>query len=78
MKTTEIKLSEKQLQIIGNILTLKQNIQNEYAKVAERESEFVINLCEAKGVDVLPDAKIEIKEGVLIVPVAEPQLKKTK
>lgn len=74
----EIKLTEKQLQIIGGIYAEREALQKEAQKLADaitrRESEFLINLCESNGVEAVQG--IEIKDGSVFVPL--PDSKPTK
>lgn len=65
----EIKLNEKQLQVLGGIQAEKQQLQAEFAKVTKRETEALILICDAVGADVAPGSQLEIKEGgILVVP----------
>ena len=66
----EIKLTEKQISIIQNIFNIKGTLEAEYKKILERESEFIINLCEAK--DIVATQGIEFKDGVMYVPKQAP------
>lgn len=70
MAKHEIKLTEKQSQIINNIFSIKQALEAEYKRATERESEFIVNLCEAKEIEAVHG--IEIKDGIMYVPVEEP------
>lgn len=71
----EVKLTEKQVQIIQGIFQAKQALEQEFAKVVQRESEFIVNLCEAKGIEAVQG--IEFKDGVMYVPKAEPTYTET-
>ena len=41
-------------------------LETEYKRIIERETEFIVNLCEAKEVEAVPG--IEFKDGLMIVP----------
>jgi len=70
----EVKLTEKQLQIISGIYQARENLKAEAQKVADaiavRESEFIINLCESKGIEAVQG--IEFKDGIMYVPKQVP------
>jgi hypothetical protein len=66
----EVKLTEKQLQIIQGIFQAKQMLEQEFNKVVQRESEFIVNLCEAKGIEAVQG--IEFKDGAMLVPKTQP------
>lgn len=66
----EVKLTEKQLQIIQGIFQAKQVLEQEFNKVVQRESEFIVNLCEAKGIEAVQG--IEFKDGSMLVPKVQP------
>jgi len=74
MEKHEVKLTEKQVQIITNIFAIKQSLENEFKRAVERESEFIINLCEAKEIQAVEG--IEIKDGVMYVPKSEAKAEK--
>lgn len=70
----EIKLTEKQLQIIQGIFQARERLKAEAQKVADdiavRESEFIVNLCESKGIEAVQG--IEFKDGCMYVPKIAP------
>lgn len=68
----EIKLTEKQLQIIAGIFSLKSQLENEHKRATERESEFVITVCESAGVEAVQGVKFE--NGSLLVPIESGKL----
>lgn len=55
----EIKLTEKQISIVNGILATKAQIENEYKRILQRETEFIVTLCEAKGVEAVDGIKFE-------------------
>lgn len=55
----EIKLTPKQVEIVHGILTTKAQIEQEYKRILQRETEFIVNLCEAKGVEAVNGIKFE-------------------
>lgn len=65
----QITLTEKQRQIISGIFQAKQGLEQEFRKVLERESEFIINLCEAKGIEAVQGIEFKEVEGALIMSV---------
>lgn len=67
MEKQEIKLTEKQLQIFSKIMSTKGLLENEVKRNQEAESDFLVNLCESKGVSVVQG--IEYKDGSIFVPV---------
>lgn len=76
----EIKLNEKQFQILGKIQAEKQALQSEFAKVTQRETEVLVLICDAAGANLVEGTQLEVKEGgVLVIPeVKIPDLKKVK
>ena len=62
----EIKLTQKQIDIVNGILTTKAQIENEYKRILQRETEFIVTLCEAKGVEAV--AGIRFEKGSMFVP----------
>lgn len=56
---TEIKLTERQFEIVKDIFAVKAKIQQEINLLSQRESEFIINLCEARGIEAVQGIKFE-------------------
>jgi len=62
---TEIKLTEKQVQIISSILQEKAFIEESYKRISQRESEILITILESHGIDNAPGIKFD-KQSLLI------------
>lgn len=79
MKKT-IKLTKKQLEILGQIAQEKQLLQQEFAKVVKRESDVIVALAEANNFEIQPNDQISVVEGELVITrsEAEPRLRKAK
>jgi len=58
-KEIEIKLTDKQVEIINGILVSKAQLEQEYKKTVQRESEFIVTLCEAKEVEAVQGIRFE-------------------
>lgn len=65
----EIKLKEKQIQIIAKIQAEKQHLQAEFAKVIGRETEALVLVIEGAGFDSsdVEGKQLELKEGGILV-----------
>jgi len=68
---TEIKLTERQLSIVKNIMEIKEKIQGEINSLSHRETEFIVNLCDAKGVEIAQGIKFE--GSSMFVPISKEQ-----
>lgn len=75
----EVKITEVQQRILAEVQVAKQSLQNEFAKISQKESELVTMIAESAGVKLTPNTKVEMKEGVLIFEVqVEKVVKKLK
>lgn len=79
MKKT-IKLTKKQLEILGQIAQEKQFLQQEFAKVVKRESDVIVALAEANNFEIYPNDQLSVVEGELVITrnEAEPRLRRSK
>ena len=65
---TEIKLTDRQFEIVKSIFATKARIQDEINLVSQRETEFIVNLCEAVGVPIA--AGIQFEGQSMFVPTS--------
>lgn len=65
----ELKLTEKQVKIISNILQEKAAIEDAYKRISQRESEVIVTILEANGVEHIPG--IVFDKQSLFIPVVE-------
>ena len=61
-----IKLTEKQLQIIQGILTAKNTIVEEYNRIVTRETDFIVTVCESHNVTAVTG--INLDGDTLVIP----------
>lgn len=73
-KEIELKLTDKQVEIVNGILLTKAQLEQEYKRIIQRESEFIVNLCEAKEIEATQGIRFEGKS--MFVPVVEKEVEK--
>lgn len=66
-----VVLTEKQKQIVANVLQTKAAIEAEYKKTVERETEIIVMLLEAKGISAEDIAGVSFKDGNLVATLKE-------
>jgi hypothetical protein len=66
MEQHEIKLTERQLQLLQSLTDSKKTIQLEFQRVVQREAEILLTICESNGVELVEG--VSVKDGKLLVP----------
>lgn len=66
---TELKLTEKQVQIVSNILQEKAFIEESYKRVSQREAEVLVSILESHGIENVQGIKFDKQS--LLIPVIE-------
>jgi len=75
----DVKITETQQKILVEVQIQKQNIQAEFNRITQKETELITMIAESAGVTLAPGTTVELKEGSLhfVVP-AEKIVKKLK
>lgn len=75
-----VKITNTQQKILVEVQVQKQNLQGEYAKLTQKETELITMIAESAGVTLAPDTTVELKDGELHfgVPSADKKEKKLK
>ena len=66
-----ITLTDKQKQIVANIIQTKADLEVEYKKIQEREGEVIITLFESNSVDAEKVTAVNYKDGSLVLTIKE-------
>lgn len=75
----EVKITSTQQKILVEVQIAKQNLQSEFNKLTQKETELITMIAESAGVILAPNTTVELKDGHLYfgVPAVE-KVKKIK
>lgn len=67
----EVKITSTQQKILVEVQIAKQNLQGEFTKLTQKETELITMIAESAGVTLAPGTSVELKEGVLVFSTGE-------
>ncbi len=62
----EVKVTETQQKILMEVQVAKKTIENEFAKLTQKETELITMVAESAGVKLAPGSSVELKDGALV------------